>query len=307
MNITQLRYFATVAQMQNLSKAAEALHLSQPALSRSIARLEEELGTPLFLRQGKRITLNPQGERFLESAWSILRDLDSAMAELKETSTGTAARVSVGLCQPDEKITRCLAAFLETHPEVELTLTCSIETQEPPDINQYDMLLYPDQSRYRKFRGIPLWEEAYLLALPAAHPLAGKAAVTPAALEGLPFVFFCPEPSVPAEPYYLCTGLNLHLHALAFTDDRELHRQFIASGMALGFVTEGCAGPYRQDPRLRLVPMASDKFRRQLMLCFKREKHLSPAGKVFQSFVLDHLDLTTPANPLSRRNPHADC
>ena len=57
MNISQLRYFTTVAQLENVSKAADLLYLSQSSLSKNIAKLEEELGMPLFDRNGKKITL----------------------------------------------------------------------------------------------------------------------------------------------------------------------------------------------------------------------------------------------------------
>lgn len=80
MTVSQLRYFACVAQVQNLSKAAQMLHLSQPSLSKSISKLEEELGAPLFDRAGKRLLLNERGERFLESAQLILQELEGATA-----------------------------------------------------------------------------------------------------------------------------------------------------------------------------------------------------------------------------------
>ena len=113
MQIAQIRYFVTAAQLQNLSKAAEALHLSQPSLSRSIARLEEELGTPLFTRSGKRILLNEPGRRFLESARAMLRDLDDTLLELGELSAGPVKRLSVRCCGGEEKVAACLAAFAD--------------------------------------------------------------------------------------------------------------------------------------------------------------------------------------------------
>ena len=65
MELTQLQYFRTVARIQNITRAAKALHISQPALSRAISRLEEELDASLFERSGNRITLSPSGVAFL--------------------------------------------------------------------------------------------------------------------------------------------------------------------------------------------------------------------------------------------------
>lgn len=291
MNIAQIRYFVTAAQFQNLSKAAEALHLSQPSLSRSIAKLEAELGVPLFARTGKKIALSEPGRRFLDHARTMLRDLDNTLIELREMAAGSATRLSIGIYDADSVATECLASFARLHPEVEYDLNCSLEGEEPLDINKYDMLVYPDDTRFEKFRGIPLRDEPYLLAVPKEHPLAERAVALPRELEGLPFVFLSRDRRRVEEPYYLCAGLNLHLKALCFTDAREQHRQMIASGVALGFVPEGCAGSYREDGAIRLVPIGSGRFSRRMMICFKRQKHLSAVGQAFRAFVLDYFQL----------------
>ena len=72
MNIEQLRYFQLTASFQHMSKAADVLNISQPALGSNIRRLEIELGVPLFDRVGRNIVLNSYGEEFLKSANSII-------------------------------------------------------------------------------------------------------------------------------------------------------------------------------------------------------------------------------------------
>lgn len=82
MNIFQLRYFVSVAQLENISKAADLLHLSQSSLSKSIAKLEAELGMPLFQRSGKHIVLNEQGRRFWEFSSMVLRELEFTIDDM---------------------------------------------------------------------------------------------------------------------------------------------------------------------------------------------------------------------------------
>lgn len=299
MNIPQIRYFVTAAQLQNLSKAADSLHLSQPSLSKSISKLEEELGTPLFERRGKRVVLNEAGERFLTSARAMLRTLDDTLLDLSELSAGDAARLTVGLFESDHLLSDCLVSFARTCPQVNYDLRCGIEGEELPDINRYDMLLYPDENRYRKFRGVFLRDEPYFLAVNAAHPLADRPAVLPQELSGESFVFLNRDKTYIEEPYYLCTGLNLRLRVRCLTDDREQHRQLIAAGLALGFVPEGCAVRYRADRHIRLVRISNAKFSRRMMVCFKRTKHLTALGRTFRSFVLDYFALPDPEKPAS--------
>lgn len=289
MNISQIRYFVTAAQLQNLSKAAEMLHLSQPALSKSIAKLEEELGAPLFIRQGKSITLNEQGRRFLQSAWVILQQVDDSVLDLTEMTFGTTSRISVGLYQPNEKISACLAAYTASHPDVEIHINCFVDTEEKLDINNFDMLLYPEGNRYIKFHGIFLYDEAYYLALPAGHELAEESIISPKQLYDKTFVFISRDQRYIEEPYFLCAGLNLRLKSKFFTNSREQHRQTVASGAALGFVPECCADSYHSDPRIVLLPINDSKFSRKIMLCFKRDKHLTPAAKEFRDFMLEQL------------------
>ena len=70
----QLEYFQTVARMQNMTSAARAMNITQPALSRSIARLESELNVPLFERKGRSIILNRYGELFLTRVEKIMEE-----------------------------------------------------------------------------------------------------------------------------------------------------------------------------------------------------------------------------------------
>ncbi len=73
MDLLQLKYFQVAAQLEHMTRAAERLSIAQPSLSQSIAKLEEELGVPLFDRQGRRIQLNQFGRVFLKLAWSRAR------------------------------------------------------------------------------------------------------------------------------------------------------------------------------------------------------------------------------------------
>jgi len=291
MNIAQIRYFVTAAQLQNLSKASAALHLSQPALSKSIAKLEEELGTPLFVRQGKRVFLNEAGQRFLQSAWVILRHMDNTMLDLSEMTVGGGIRISVGLYQPDEKVSGYIAEFAAMHPGIEMDINCFIDSDPDLDINKYDMLIYPERMRYEKYKSHFIWTEPYLLAVPTGHPLATQAEVRPQELHGLRFAFLSREQRFIEEPYYLCAGLNVRVKAMYFTNAREQHRQMIASGVALGFVPGGCAPFYREHQGIKLVPIVDERFSRRIMVCFKRDKHLSDAAMDFRTFMTERLGL----------------
>lgn len=84
LELRQLRYFVAVAEREHISEAAEHLHVAQSAVSRQIANLEEELGTPLFERIGRNVKLTPVGKIFLEHSITALEAIDFATKQVEE-------------------------------------------------------------------------------------------------------------------------------------------------------------------------------------------------------------------------------
>lgn len=84
MELLQLHYFQTVARMEHMTKAAKELRIAQPALSKTIARLEEDLGVPLFDRQSRQIKLNSFGKAFLKSVDTALSALEEGRREVSD-------------------------------------------------------------------------------------------------------------------------------------------------------------------------------------------------------------------------------
>lgn len=96
MEMRHLRYFLTVAQTLNFTKAAELLHMAQPPLGRQIRELEKELGTELFNRIGKRISLTSAGQVFAERAQNILAAADAAVVDSQRAARGEIGHIAVG-------------------------------------------------------------------------------------------------------------------------------------------------------------------------------------------------------------------
>ena len=291
MNITQMRYFITIAQLENMSRAAELLHISQSSLSKNISAIEKELGTELFERNGKNISLNRAGSQFLESCRRMVAELDDSIDRINREIKGQNNRIRIGVDGGCGKLPGCMAEFCRQHPEVSFELCCSLEREETPDINSFDVMVYPEGKKYARYTGYSFYTERYLLAVNKNHPLAGHTSASTADLQGRDFVFIRYGGRDTEFPMEICKGLAVKPASENYTDSRTLHRQMIAAGIAAGFVPESSADLYRNDPAIRLLPLMQKRFSRRMMICFKRQKHLSPLADEFRQFVLTYFSI----------------
>lgn len=290
MNIQNLRYFATVAKLENVSKAAELMHTSQSSISKNIFALEEELGTKLFDRHGKKLVLNDAGKRFLQSCDRILQETETVTKDLRYMSTGEDKLIRICAIGTDPHLFTFMSMFKVSYPEVEYAVDTAADSGELPDINRYDLVIYPDELKYRKFKGMDFFTEKYFFAVRVDSPLAGRVSLPVKMMDGLPMVFL--NHGLEYEyPYHVCIAQTVKMSSVNYVDSRDLHRQMISNGIAAGFVPEGSAEMYRNDSRIKLLHLTDDRFTRQMKACFKREKHLSPTGSAFRQAMIEYFNL----------------
>ena len=290
MNIQNLKYFAIVAKLENVSRAAELMHTSQSSISKNIFTLEEELGTKLFDRHGKKLVLNDAGKRFLQSCDRILQETETVAKDLRHMSTGDDNLIRICAEGLDPHLFTFMSMFRVSYPEVEYAVDSIPDGDELPDINRYDLIIYPDELKYRKFKGIDFYTEKYLFAVRNDNPLSERVSLPVKIMNGLPMVFLNHK-LVYEYPYHVCLAQTVKMSSVNFVDSRDLHRQMISNGIACGFVPEGSAEIYRNDSRIKLLHLTDDRFSRQMKVCFKREKHLSALGAAFRKAMTDYFNL----------------
>lgn len=125
MELRHLRYFVSIAEHGSVRVAAERLHISQPAISRQIHDLEDELGTPLFIRMSKGVELTPVGSAFLVRARAILSDVIAAKELAHRMAVGLSGHLSFGFVENatwDGVLPRLFRQFKESAVDVDLTL-----------------------------------------------------------------------------------------------------------------------------------------------------------------------------------------
>jgi LysR family hydrogen peroxide-inducible transcriptional activator len=180
MEVHQLRYFAKVAELGHFTRAAEACGVSQPSLSQAIAKLEADLGQPLFERLGRGVRLTDAGEKFRERANHILRLLDDARASVADAPDAGRVVVAAIPTVAPYLLPRVLTAFAAACPRAEVEVM-----EETTDrgvartlAGEADLLVAALPLRHPDLHVEPLLTEELLAVLPAAHPLAAKPRVT---------------------------------------------------------------------------------------------------------------------------------
>ena len=124
MELDQLRSFVAVAEVRSFTRAASLAHLTQPAISRQIARLEGELGVRLFERYGRRVECTPDGKLLLPLAKAIVARTDDATRMMREHAGMVSSRVRVGSTGTvfGHLLSPILASFIKTYPKIHLDL-----------------------------------------------------------------------------------------------------------------------------------------------------------------------------------------
>lgn len=190
MELSQLRQLQIIAECKTLNAASERLHLSPSALSRSIQRLEEELGCELFDRTKNSMTLNDAGETALRHARIVLSEtnrLEEAMAEIVRKQSS----LHIGACAP-APLWRLVPMIAEREPELlvvpKLDLLRSIES----DLinNVIDLAILPYAMELPNVVSVPFMTEELRAVLPADHALADRESIELSELDGETFLMY---------------------------------------------------------------------------------------------------------------------
>jgi len=183
LEIRHLKLVAAVAETGSVTRAGNLLHLTQSALSHQLRDAEEQLGVPLFERKNGKMTLTSAGDRLLQTARSVLAELDRVQSDIQKNgdSSKGVIRLSTQCHTAYHWFPSRLMLFQNKFPgvEVQLVLEATNNPFEALLEGKLDLALVCDRIRNRKIRYTPLFEDDVLIVVPQKHRLAGKNFATP--------------------------------------------------------------------------------------------------------------------------------
>lgn len=288
--LRQLKYFLKVAELEHFGQAAQALHVVQPALSRQVKQLEEELGVELFERLPRGVRLSAAGKVLLERTNQLMADLDRAILVTKQAAAGKNGFVRVGFADGatySGHVTSIIREFRKRVPdvEVELVAASSIDQAEMLASGAIDIgFVYWLPKDRSGVSSKVINEEKIVLAAAHSRKVANKKSLRLLDLRDTPFIWFKREqgPSYYDLIVSRCSkaGLTMDIVQEAFTESTML--SLVSADIGVTFITE--AARHRKPDNVVLVPI-KDLHATISLTAMWRTEDRNPATKQFLSFV----------------------
>jgi LysR family transcriptional regulator, low CO2-responsive transcriptional regulator len=288
-SLRQLKVFDAVARHLSYTRAAEELHLSQPAVSMQVRQLEEEAGLPLFERLGNRILLTEAGREVYDYGRTVnraLREMEEVLESLKGVSRGRlhlAVASTVNYFAP-----RLLAIFQRRYPGIGLELEVTNREQLVRMLcdNAVDLVLMGVPPTDVEVESESFMDNPLVVIAPPDHPLVGVRAIPPARLAQETFVAREPGSGTrqTMERFFSERGIVVP-YGMQMTRN-EAVKQAVRSGLGLSVVSLHTIELELETGRLVTLDVQGFPDRRQWYLVYRRGKRLSPAANAFRDFVL---------------------
>ena len=244
MELRDLRYFVAVAEQLHFGRAAERLHMTQPALSRQIRALEEEIEVQLFHRSKRKVQLTLAGQTFLEEARQILRHAERAVSNARRAARGETGQLTLSFTAAALRsvVPKILQVFRDRYPEVRLTMSeqCTHDQVEALLDRKIDVgFLHPPIDETR-LASISLGTDICVVVLPQNHPLARK---DPLTLRDLARESFLLHPRREGPYFYdrilhLCQEAGFYPHVVQEVTANQTRVGLVAAGMGVTFIPE---------------------------------------------------------------------
>lgn len=294
MDTDHLRWFQLVADGYTVTEVSEIFAVSQPGVSRALARLEQEVGTPLLQRQGRVLRMTHAGTAFKRHVDALVNDLDDGLAAVSELVDPEGGVVSLAfpLSLGSWLVPGLVGAFRRDHPRVRVTLDRTAVGEHGRISSQLatrraDLELTANRVHGQGVAWQRVLLEPLVLAVATGHRLAGRDAVDLVEVAEEPFVMRAAPSGMRDQVRELCRSAGFEPEVVIEADDLPTIRGFVAAGLGVAVVpAQGLRVP-TTFARTRLVPLTDDTAVREVGLAWLEGRPLLPSAEAFRRFVLD--------------------
>ncbi len=288
-SLRQLEAFEAVVRLQSFSRAADALHLTQPTVSMQIKKLSEAIGAPLVEHVGKRFFLTPAGEEVHACCQTILESLRTASMNLADLAGLTKGRLRLSVVTTAEYFApRVLGTFCEHYPgiDIELRVLNRQRLLQRLADNLDDLYILGQPPGELDLQGSKFLENPQVPLAAATHPLAGE--------RGIALERFAAEPMIvreqgsgtrkAVEQIFGDAGLRLDIRMELGSN--EAIKQAVAGGLGVSVLSRNTLLELGESPLLVVLDVQGFPIERHWHVAYPSGKRLSPVARAFYDFLL---------------------
>ena len=292
MDLLQLHYFQTVARTEHMTKAAEELSIAQPSLSKTIRRLEKEIGVPLFDRQGRSIKLNPFGKAFLGHVESVFQALDEGQRQIRDMAGleyGEISLVAASLHWLPELLHRFQLLYPSVHFHLSQCSPAEMPQQLEAGICDFCFLSAPLLKPNIKWK--TLLNEEILLVVPTNHRLAKRSSIPlcEVAQEGIVTEKVGGDLRDLSDNFCQQAGFAPRV-AYEVDGEPSLVIGFVKAHLGVAFVP-ALAQKQIEEEGLHSLRLTDPICQRTFGMAWHQEHYLSQAAQAFRKFLVEYFSV----------------
>ncbi|BAQ11242.1 lysR substrate-binding protein [Bacillus sp. OxB-1] len=290
MDFQQLHNFQVLAQIKNVTRAAKELSLTQSALSKSIARLEEEVGVPLFERNPRGVNLNSFGTLFLEYVNRAIEEMNNAKEKINEMIDPSNGIIHFGFIPSlrSSFVPNIIQLFFNDSPNVRFQLSQGptgkiIKQLEAAEV---DLVFCSPQKEVENISTFPIIDEELFLVVPSSHRLANRKEVALAEVANDLFVHYHSDYPLRHVIDEFCQDAGfLPKVAIEGAEDEIIGGLVAANcGIALMPATQGL-----DQTKISMLCVTQPRCRRLIEMAWRTDSYMSPVVERFKDFVIHNI------------------
>ncbi|MCM3725457.1 LysR family transcriptional regulator [Neobacillus cucumis] len=288
MELLQLQYFQTVARLEHMTRAAEELQIAQPSLSKTIARLEEDLGVSLFDRKNRQLQLNHYGRLFLERVNRVFLELNEGKREIEDELERGQTQITLAVSIP-KVLPDLLSSFLKEFPDIKFqqVLESTSSMKSLLEKAEIDFCISSVEIEGSDIVWEPLMTEQIYLVVPPEHPLAKREKIYLNEVKDEPFISMNTGFGFRNLTDEFCHKAGFVPNIAFEGDEPGVIGDLVRQGLGVAFIPE-ISWMGNSKPFPNKLEIIDPHCQRTIGLGWSKRRYLSNPGEHFRQFVLDY-------------------
>ncbi|MEC0225748.1 LysR family transcriptional regulator [Paenibacillus alba] len=288
MELLQLQYFLAVARLEHVTEAARSLHVTQSSLSKTIQRLEEDLGVPLFDRTGRKLRLNAFGSRFLHRAERALFELEQGKQELSDLSSPEHGTIELAVTNAST-LPNILREFQKKHPQIQFHVQM-LTTQEMVTLlhrGEVDYCLSSPPLHGDDIECQTVFIDPILVAVPLGHQLADRSSVSLTELKDERFVGVKRGYTTRDLVDSVCSSAGFVPKYVYEGNEPTRLSALVEAGIGIAFIPSTAMNAREQ---IHYLQVEEQELVREIALLRHKSRYISRAAQEFREVVLEYFE-----------------